>query len=517
MKLAPIFTDCAVFQKGQPIRIFGKGAGKVKVEFLGEVFEQCFDGAEWLIELPACEYGGPYEMRITLDGAEHILHDVYVGEVWLAGGQSNMEMPLYRVQNGIEDAEKCDNDLIRFFTVPRRAKPDDAVGGWNFAPTDGNDTPWMKCCESSALYFSAIGFYVARELHEHLGCAIGIISCNWGGKIIEAFIGEEWIKNALFMRQYYNSVRREWDALSDEEVAAHYTAVKEALELRRDLVKDIDEIDMTRRLGLPATSGYPKGALPNIPAGPYSPNGMSRLYDSMYSRIIPYSINGILWYQGESNTAENYLEKYLLYMRCMKESFKNPELCFYAVELASYGASQVSNGNIISDRFVSGDNWAFKREAQQRATEIATDNYLVTSMGLGDVFDIHPANKKELSHRIAIKVLKHTYGFDIKADQPIFKKAHFEGNRVIIEIENSEGIFSSDLWGVCMYVADEQRELKKANVSIEDDKIILTCDEISNPILVRYAFDNYYGGTHIYNSAGLPLQPFRTDCDGEDY
>ena len=113
--------------------------------------------------------------------------------------------------------------------------------------------------------------------------------------------------------------------------------------------------------------------------------------------------------------------------------------------------------------------------------------------------------------------MKHTYGFDINADQPIFKKAHFEGNRVIIEVENSDGLFSSNLWGVLMYVADERRELKKANVSIEDEKIILTCDEISNPILVRYAFDNYYGGTHIYNSAGLPLQPFRTDRDGEDY
>jgi sialate O-acetylesterase len=305
--------------------------------------------------------------------------------------------------------------------------------------------------------------------------------------------------------------------MSDVELARHYSEVRDALNLRRDLVSDIDEVESARRLGLEATIGYPKGALPTIPSGPYSPNSMSRLYDSMYSRIIPYSASGILWYQGESNTAEGYLEKYLLYMRCMKESFKNPNLCFYAVELASYGASQISNGNLISDRFVSGDNWAFKREAQQKATEIAPDNYLVTSMGLGDVFDIHPANKKDLSHRIAIKVLKHTYGFDVKADQPVFKRAIFDGNRVVIELENSEGLFSSNLFGVIMYVADERRELKRASIAIEDDKLILTCEGVQNPTLVRYAFDNYYGGTHIYNSAGLPLQPFRTDRDGEDY
>ena len=237
---------------------------------------------------------------------------------------------------------------------------------------------------------------------------------------------------------------------------------------------------------------------------------MGILYDSMYSRIIPYGIKGILWYQGESNAPEGYLEKYRLYMKCMRESFENSELSFYAVELASYATGQHENGNIISDRYVDGGgNWAYKREMQQMATEAEPNNYLVTTMGIGDAYDIHPTNKKVLSERMSKKILKHSYGFGIKADQPVFKRATLKGDTVTVELENSEGLFSQNLSAVNIYLTDESHVMKKASVRIKDDTLILSCPEIPTPSEVRYAFDNYYGGGLIYNSAYLPLAPFR--------
>ena len=169
MKLASVFTDHAVFQKGVPIRIFGEGRGHIKVEFLSYVEEATADAESWCITLPKQDaYSGPHTMKITLDGEQITLSDIYIGEVWIAAGQSNMEMPLFRTDYGLDEAKGCDNDMVRLFTVPRRVKRDTVECGWNFEPTDGLDSPWQICTEDVALHFSAIGYYVAKELSRSL-------------------------------------------------------------------------------------------------------------------------------------------------------------------------------------------------------------------------------------------------------------------------------------------------------------------------------------------------------------
>lgn len=511
MRLATIFTDHMVFQKGIPIRIFGEGRGNGRVTFLSEVVEFTAEEDSWCISLSARDYGGPYEMNIMLDGEEIILRDIYVGEVWLAAGQSNMEMPLMRTEYGLEEASHCSNDKIRFFMVPRRIKKDAPIRGWHFAKSEGKDTPWQLCCEESALPFSAIGYYAAKEMQAKLGCVVGVISCNWGGRVIETYISKEWIAQEPCLQEYYKNQIARTENWNEEDYESHYHAVADSLQKRYEMV-DFDEMQALREKGLRATVGFPGGAFPVIPEGPYHPNAMGCLYDSMYARILPYGIKGIMWYQGESNASEKYMEKYLLYMKCMKESFQNPELVFYAVELAGHNAQWTPDGCFISDRFVEEENWALRREQQQYATEAAPDNYLVTSMELEDLNDIHPIRKKELGHRMAIKILKHSYDFDICADQPVFRKASFEGNKVVLEFDHAEGLYCiGGTAGVYMYVADESHVLKKANIEIQGDKLILTSDEVEQPCLVRYAFDNYYMGRHIYNRGGLPMAPFRTD------
>lgn len=511
MKLASIFTDHMVFQKGMSIKVFGEGQGKGKILFCCEEREFVSEEEHWCVTLPAMEYGGPNEMTICLNGKETTLKDIYIGEVWLAGGQSNMEMPLARTEYGLEEASHCKNDKIRFFMVPRRVKKDAPIRGWHFAKSEGQDTPWRLCCEESALPFSAIGYYAAKELQAKLGCVVGVISCNWGGRRIEAFIGKEWIAKEPCLKEYYEermALTKNW---GEEDYRAHYEAVSESLQKRYAMV-NFDEMQKLRENGVRATVGFPGGEFPAIPDGPYHPSYMGCLYDAMYARILPYGIKGIMWYQGESNASEKYLEKYLLYMRCMRESFENPDLVFYAVELASHNVEWNPDGQFVSDRFVEGENWAFKREQQQRASELAPNNYLVTSMELGDLYDIHPIQKRELAHRMALKILKYSYGADIYADQPVFRKATFEKNKVTLEFDHADGLYCpGGLQMVHMYIADERHVLKKAIIQIEDDKLILTCDEIENPTIVRYAFDNYYIGYHIYNKAGLPMAPFRTD------
>jgi sialate O-acetylesterase len=338
-----------------------------------------------------------------------------------------------------------------------------------------------------------------------------MISCNWGGVRMEVFTGLKWLRDDPALERMV----KEWDEkLSSLDIEEHNKRIDAANESYRRIYENIDydEVEQVRELGVRALVGGPAGALP-FPDGPNTPTGLGSLYDSMYSRIIPYGIKGIVWYQGESNSKYGYLEKYLAYMRCMRDSFENPELDIYAIELASFAWFWSPNATLEDGRFVSGDNWAYRRELQQRATEIAPHNHLVTTMELGDLYDIHPLQKKPLAHRAVLKILKHTYGFDIYADQPVFKRATFEGENAILEFENAEGLRIG--WGgnegLKMYVADESHVLKRAKVRVEGNKLILHSDEVKKPVLVRYAFDDYYCGKHVYNKAGLPLAPFRTD------
>ena len=506
MKLASIFTDHMVFQAHMPIRIFGEGKGNVKVSFLGKCSEIISYSEKWCLELPSESYGGPYEMEIKLAEESFILKDVYIGEVWIAGGQSNMELPLHLTEDPFEYAKHAYNEKIRFFTVPRRHKADSYIV---------KDTPWMVCSEETVIDFSALGYFTAKKLNENLNVAVGIISCNWGSMRIEPFISRDYFKDSpalLPQLDSYNQMLGENDMEYYENIFNKY---QEDITKYREKYPATDYKALVKKRGVFATASYvpsPPEPTPEVPEGPFNRTKPGALFDSMFSRIIPYSTRGFMWYQGESNGSDDdYLEKYGIFMKCMRDSFKNPDMPFYAVELASFSCRWDPHAQSTDDRFVDFNNWATLREQQQAATEVYDNNYLVTTMELGDINEIHPYRKKEIAHRMALKILKYSYGFDILADQPLFESVEFKAGEARIKLKNAAGLFCKYPDAVKMYVSDESHILKPGNIRIENEEIIVSNEEVQNPTLVRYGFDNYYAGSHIYNDAGLPLAPFRTD------
>lgn len=508
MKIASIFTDGAVLQADMPIKIFGIGSGIAKVSFLGEEVEGFFEGEEWCLTLSSHQYGGPYELTVVLNGEENVFKDIYIGEVWIAAGQSNMEMPLFRTEGGFDEALHCHNDKIRFFTVPRRTQSDKPIYGWHFIKSDGQDTPWQICDKQSALSFSAIGYYAAKELNQKLDVCIGVISCNWGGRAIEPFIAKEYFESVPSLQSFMENYNQEKaDIDYDEYLRAH----SEALEKRKQTYDsiDYDEIEEVRIKGIRATTSGPY--IHPLPKGPYNESSPSVLYESMFRRIMPFGARGMLWYQGESNGYYGYAEKYAAFMDSMRKGFENQDMKFYAVELASFGSIWSCDRQTTDDRFVEGENWAFLREQQQKATEQYANNYLVTTMELGDYLNIHPFNKRDVAHRLVLKLLKYSYGYEISADQPIYRSVEFSENRAVITLDNAQGLFITYPGEVKMYMSDDSHKLYRAQVEIRDDKIYLYSPEVKNPSIVRYAFDSYYIGAHIYNNAGLPLAPFRSD------
>lgn len=506
-----------VLQADKPIKVFGEGTGYASVKFMGGTYNTYSEHGEWCITMPPCGCGGPYSMEVELNGVITQLTDIMIGEVWLAAGQSNMELPLYKSLGGTEAARGCRNDNIRFFTVPRRREKDTPEYGDHFGLTPAESLPWQCCDEESAIFFSAIGFYTAQALQEKLGIAVGIISCNWGGSMIEAHIKREYFYESDRLRP----IVEEYEAqVGDPEVRLAEWR-KYISELNTALLKSFEGVDMLRLVQENGVRSEVERALlkpleiEHIADGPYKWQAPGLLFEGMYSQIIPYGIRGVLWYQGESNRWRDYLEKYLLLMKCLRTEFQNPDMPFYAFELAGFNNWAVEEECQPHDhRFVTEAvpcNWAYNREQQQRATEVGENNYLVTTMELGDIYDIHPIYKREAAQRLVRKLLKHTYGFDIEADQPTYKSAVFEKHKVIIELNNAEGLHCRNLSLVKLFAADETHELKRAEAEIDGSRLILHCPEVENPILVRYGFDFYYDGVHIYNRAGLPLAPFRTD------
>lgn len=515
MNLSFIFTDHMVLQADLPIRIFGEGKGRAEVSFCGKYGAAESKGGKWVVTLPAMPYGGPYEMTVTMNGEETVLRDVYIGEVWFAGGQSNMEMPLFAIENGFEFAKHSENDMLRLFTVPRRTQKDTRLSGWHFNNNPEIESPWQICEESSVLNFTALGYLAAKQLQERLGVAVGVISCNYGGTMIEPWVEERYLCEDVALKPIIDAAEAAYDKLDMDSYMTQYRLACEKCNAHSDADQN-DYIEKTREIGVRAGILFPAidGFTP-LPEGPYHTKAPAVLFHAMTERIVPYGFRGVMWYQGESNAGENYCKKYLAYMRCMKDVFQNPDLKFYAMELASFGYAWKDGTTIVTDNMPVEDtawhNYAFTREQQYMAARLAPDNYVVTTMELGDVNNIHSVHKAQMAHRLALKILKYSYGFDLQADQPVAVGAEFRDGKAFIAVEHGDGLFSHYPTAVDIFVGDESGVVKKAEIEFQDNVMILSHPEIKQPTFARYAFDRSYLGRHIYNAAGLPLAPFRTD------
>lgn len=164
-----------VFPKGKPIRVFGDGDGNGSIVFCGETVTVNSENGKWSAVFPPInEYGGPYTMTAVLDGTEYIFGNIYIGEVYLMAGQSNMEFKLHETNT----KERKTNPLVRFFTADRIIKTD------RFTAADC----WMTSTAETAGDRSALAYLVANEIAEKKGIAVGIVSCYQGASIIESWL-----------------------------------------------------------------------------------------------------------------------------------------------------------------------------------------------------------------------------------------------------------------------------------------------------------------------------------------
>jgi sialate O-acetylesterase len=244
-------------------------------------------------------------------------------------------------------------------------------------------------------------------------------------------------------------------------------------------------------------------------AGSVGPNSYpTLLFNAMINPILPIGIRGAIWYQGESNAGRSfqYRKAFPLMITDWRTHWGQGDFPFYFVQLATYNSS---NGNSQN-----GSGWAELREAQSMTLSLPNTGMAVAT-DIGDVWDIHPKNKQDVGKRLAAIALSRTYGKNKIDGGPVYKSMEVNGDRIVLTFESvGGGLTVKDRYGYVrgFEVAGNDRKFYYAKASIEANQIVVHCEQVKDPIAVRYGWADDASDCNLYNVEGFPASPFRTDA-----
>jgi sialate O-acetylesterase len=452
VKLPKIFSDNMVLQRGRPIVIWGWADPNEKIRIRLNKQDKVFfaekDG-KWKVVLLPERWGGPYELTIT--GKNTIqLKDVMIGDVWVTAGQSNMMYAVRKTLNANVEIAAANYPQIRQF------KMDNAE---SLQPMDDyKNAKWRVCSPKTVGDFTAVGYFFAREIHRNENIPIGIINISRGGSNIES-----WISVDAFEKS------GDFDALTAS-------------------LKNYITDSLFRADGKTKVNNYP-----------------GLLFNGMINPIVTLPIKGVVWYQGEANIgrAYEYRKAFALLINDWRERWGIGDFPFYFAQLSSYKGNNGTSNN--------GSMWAELRESQAEALTLPNTGMAVT-IDVGDPEDIHPKNKQDVGQRLAAIALYKTYGRSIAWSGPALKSMSIEDNKIRISFEHVFGglVAKGDaLHG--FEIAGSDGKFYPAVAEIDKDHILIRSENIKVPAAVRYAWADNSSAANLYNKAGFPAAPFRTD------
>ena len=498
-----IFGEHMVLQRAKEIKIWGKSVRNdtVTVKLHDQEAQViCADG-NWQVTLKPEEACEKTTLKVCSEKTSEVIefNDVAIGEVWLAGGQSNMEF-LMKYDVDLKDTLKLpDDDLLRFFRYPQV----NFTGLLEIAdfPDDGFWRKWDK--EENRIFFSAVGAYMAMGLRKKLGVPVGIIGCNWGGSPASAWCEMEDIKNNKAMAPI---LKWHEDACNNTDWAKYIPASEvkplpptpEQKEFENRFMMGEDMTEFFKNFD---PSKLPKLDYAPFDLGPRSVVRPAGLYETMLKKIAPYAIKGAIWYQGEDDDARGWYDFYDESMKTLITGWRKLwgyEFPFYQIELAPFqgiGATGAKKYDLM-------------RHQQHKAMEALNDVYDVCILDAGEQFNIHPRRKKMVGERLERIVMKHTYGDEsLTADCPEAVSAERKDDKIIITFRNSaEGLcIKGDLREELNVLVDNEHSDYEYEVS--NDQLVIT-GKFDKPAVVEYCEKNYCVA-RIYNSEGNPAYGFR--------
>lgn len=481
------FSEHMVVQRNKEVVIWGKAAANqpVIVTFdKAKTETQADSDGHWKATLPAMKAGGPFKMTIGTNAAkpEIVWSDILVGEVWLCSGQSNMQWTVKASGDAANEIANAQHPMIRHIGVERKQS--------NVPTYDIGKGTWKVCTPENTGEFSAVAYYFARTLNKNLDVPIGVINSSWGGTRVEPWTPPVGFANVPALADISKKVTL-WTAGTPERTEVlnkHVNATEKWLASAKQAIESGDGM-------VTASPTFPAGLVPGA-----SHQEPTKLYNHMIHPLVGLPIQGAIWYQGESNHNEGmlYFEKKKALINGWRKLWGQGDFPFYFVQIAPY---QYGNEDpTILARF-----W----EAQTKVTEIPNTGMVVIS-DIGNLKNIHPANKQDVGARLAAFALKNDYGKDVIAGGPVFESMEVNGNELTLTFSNvGEGLKSNDGQPLSHFeIAGAKSGFKPATATIDGDKVVLKSAEVANPLAMRFAWHKL-AEPNLVNSAGIPSSAFR--------
>ncbi len=481
LTLPSLFSDGMVLQRQKPIAIWGwaQPGEKVVVKIndasytLSSNSQGKFQG-----ELPSMEAGGPFELSIeaTRQKMTKKISDVLVGEVWLASGQSNMAWTVARSANYALEKEAAGDDQLRVFTVGSHpaAEPQTVCKG-----------SWVRAAPDTVGSFSAAAYFMARKLRKELGMPVGVVVSAVGGTDICAWTAlEPQVKNP----QIQAAVLDKWAAR-----VKNYDAAKALADYEVALAKQKELAEKAKKEGTTAPRALQKPVEPRLDR-----NHPANLFNGMIAPLIPYTIRGAIWYQGEANAAT-------------AESAK-----LYEIQLAllitdwrkRFGKGDFPFGYVQLPNFEGRPGWVTIRESMEKCLTLPNTGMIVT-VDVGDPKDIHPVDKQSVGQRLSLWAEANVYGRPIEYSGPVFQSIKLKGSQLQLEFAHGNGLKTADRAKVVrgFEVAWDEGKFAPVKATIENNRIVMEAKNGRKPLAIRYAWQAN-PEVNLQNLSGLPARPF---------
>lgn len=442
VRLPSLLADGMVLQQHSQVTLWGQADPGERIRILPgwckvPIQTTADTTGRWRVKVRTPGAGGPY--RIAFRGRTSVtLKDVLIGEVWVCSGQSNMEWTIEMLGGWAAlPAERAALGDRGDLGLRLCTLPKTLAA----TPREDCDTAWRTATPDHALPFSAVAYFYGRELRRRLKVPVGLIVSAWGGTEAECWTPREWLaKDPALV-----------SALHD-----------------------------------------PGGEQPNRP---------SVLYNAMVHPLLSYTMRGVIWYQGESNTfnADLYDSLFPTLIRSWRAAWGLGDFPFYFVQIAPY---------LYADEPPTS---AYVRDAQRRALALPNTGMALT-LDLADPTNLHPTAKPEIARRLALWALARTYHRKVKAvSGPLLRDAVSEGGQIRLRFDHTEGGLRAQGGSLCGFeIAAQGGAFQPAEARIVGREVWVSSPAVPAPAEARYAF-THAPLASLFNGAGLPASPFQTD------
>ncbi len=464
ISLDPIFQNGAVLQRGETVRISGKGnpADSILITMEGKSTKTISNqDGEWVAQLKDLKPGGPYSLEVSSIEEKIYVDSLWIGDVWLAMGQSNMEWSLANSNGGVEAAELKTNQewpkVYKFHSkVPMNDVQWDNSALQSIQNLDFFDANWISGTGLKST--SGIGYFFGKTLHENLQVPIGIIQIAVGGAPLESFLSRTLLENDNLLVD----MLRNWEK-SDFIMPWVRQRVEENL----------------------------RQSFESYQRHPFEP---AYLHESIINQIMNHPIKGVLWYQGESNVHNPmlYERMFKIFIEDIRE-VQNDLTPVYMVQLPG----------------ILRREWPYFREMQANLASSIPNTHLIVTLDLGDSLDVHPTNKEAVGKRLANMALAETYQLKRFPDFPSFSLIEVKDHQIVITFQSTGDLTTTDqqpIRGI------ELVGLKGKKIQVEafasGKTVIINVPKGFDTKEIWYCFSPF-PSPNLTDDTGLAIPPFR--------